>query len=440
MKRLIGGIGHLAIVVAASAAQAQAEIIKLDVPTAEATSASSDPVAPQPRKSALVEEVLVTAQKREENLQDVPIAITALSGDQLRALGVTNPYDLSTVVPGLQQTEAVGFSVAYLRGVGTDAFLMADPSVALYIDDVYLPFSMAANQKFGKLERTEVLKGPQGTLFGRNAVGGAINVVTKKPSFARFEMSTELEIGDYGQKAIKYYANLPMLDNLAINVSALHDSRDSYYDGVTEVSISDPDGKQVDGERSNGFQAKLAYEPADWLELGFNISRVIQQGVSGLYSPNDQPSPLGTLLGIQPQKGFDDTATNEKAFLSVTNDVASGYIKSEFSAFDVKLLGSYQDITSGNSIDFDGSPLPLVGFQVVENAGEIKTAELQILSNQNSWGAENWSWIVGAYYFDSDQGTPEITAEVGSTSVAQGRLFGIDLPQLAVDALVQRVE
>jgi len=388
------------------------------------------PAAPKSRvRSALVEEIVVTAQKREENVQDVPIAISAFSGDQMEALGVNNPYDLALVVPGLQSTEAVGFSVTFLRGVGTDAFLMADPSVALYVDDVYLPFAMAANQKFGKLERMEVLKGPQGTLFGRNAVGGAINVVTKKPDFESFAMSLDLEAGDYGHQAGKIFVNIPVLDNLALGLTALADRRDSYYDGVMNRQTSNPDGDPVGGEDAKGYQAKLRYMPTDWLDIALNATWVKEEGTSGLYSPNDDPSPLGSLLGIQPQHGFHDTVTSDPAYLHVDNTIYSGNMKFSFESFDMKLLASLQEIETGNAIDFDGSPMPLAGFTLIRNFADIKTAEFQLLSNADSWGADNWSWILGAYYFDSTQGVNPSDLFVGSTNLQEGVIFGIDLDQ-----------
>src|SRR5690606_24695221 len=114
-------------------------------------------------RSRLVEEVVVTAQKREENLQDVPISVTALSADALDARGISDSRDLPLATPGLTITNAAGFALTYMRGIGTDAFFMTDPSVALYIDGIYFPFSHGAAQSFGAIERIEVLKGPQGT-------------------------------------------------------------------------------------------------------------------------------------------------------------------------------------------------------------------------------------------------------------------------------------
>lgn len=152
--------------------------IPVDVP--EQTEPTAD--AKTPSKNRFVEEIVVTAQKREENAQDVPISVTAFSGDLLEAKGIDDPSKLSSVTPGLTYNIATGFTFIYIRGIGSDAFLTADPSVASYIDGVYYPFSSGLSQSFGKVERVEVLKGPQGTLFGRNSTGGAISITTETPS------------------------------------------------------------------------------------------------------------------------------------------------------------------------------------------------------------------------------------------------------------------
>ena len=134
-------------------------------------------------KSRMIEEVLVTAQKRTENVQDVPISVQAFSGDMLAAKGIGDPIDLPTITPGLTYSAITGFALVYLRGIGSDVFLPnGEASVATYVDNVYFPLNAGLAQSFGSLERLEVLKGPQGTLFGRNTTGGAINITTKAPS------------------------------------------------------------------------------------------------------------------------------------------------------------------------------------------------------------------------------------------------------------------
>jgi len=131
-----------------------------------------------------LEDIVVTAQRREERLQDVPIAMTALSGDALEQSGITNTQQLTQAIPNLVMTSAGSSYQAVIRGVGTRGVTQGDESnVALYVDGVYQPDQTAANFEFLGIQRVEVLRGPQGTLFGRNATGGLINIVTLDPSF-----------------------------------------------------------------------------------------------------------------------------------------------------------------------------------------------------------------------------------------------------------------
>src|SRR5690606_32930753 len=132
-------------------------------------------------RSRFIEEIVVTAQKREQNLQDVPVSVQAFSGELLDALGVTDQTDLQRITPGLNVTTQVSYVMTFLRGIGTDATIAAEPSVATYIDGIYYPFASNLAQNFGAVDRIEVLKGPQGTLFGRSATGGAIAIYTEEP-------------------------------------------------------------------------------------------------------------------------------------------------------------------------------------------------------------------------------------------------------------------
>jgi iron complex outermembrane receptor protein len=164
-------------------AMAPADAAPADAETVPAIALAEPDPAPVPAEEApegrnrLTEEIVVTAQKREENILDVPISITAFSGDALDAKGIGDPKTLAQSIPGVTYGETVNFSIIYVRGVGTDAFLPdSDLSVAMYLDGIYFPFANGLSQALGAIERVEVLKGPQGTLFGRNATGGAFNI------------------------------------------------------------------------------------------------------------------------------------------------------------------------------------------------------------------------------------------------------------------------
>jgi len=142
---------------------------------------ASESAGPQ---DSVLEEILVTAQKRQENLQKVPISILAFDEKAAQALGITNALDLAEAVPSVQFNQSSLVSDPFIRGVGTSNNTPGDnPASATYIDGVYSTNQTAGFESLSNIERVEVLKGPQGTLFGRNAVGGVINIITKSPSF-----------------------------------------------------------------------------------------------------------------------------------------------------------------------------------------------------------------------------------------------------------------
>lgn len=179
------------------------------------------------QRSSLIEEVVVTAQKREQSAEDVGIAISAFSDDTLKALGITDTADLTNLVAGFSYTDS-GFSIPVytLRGVGFNEISQtATSAVGVYIDEVNIPFPVMTKGANLDLERVEVLKGPQGTLYGRNTTGGAVNYISKKPG-AEFEAGVSAAYQKYGQSDVEGYVSGPLSDTLAARF-ALRDIRSS---------------------------------------------------------------------------------------------------------------------------------------------------------------------------------------------------------------------
>lgn len=170
-----------------------------------------------------IQEVIVTAQRREESVQTVPIAISVITGDSALQSGITSSQDLPLAVPGLQM-DLNGIGVApFLRGVGsTFAAAGAEPPVALYIDGEYIPSSAGALFNLNNVDRVEVLKGPQGTLFGRNATGGVIQVITKEPSS---DPSADLSVGygNYDTSTLSFYGTTGLAAGLATDLAVYAD-------------------------------------------------------------------------------------------------------------------------------------------------------------------------------------------------------------------------
>jgi iron complex outermembrane receptor protein len=179
--------------------------------------------------------ILVTGTKIATDVQDVPIAITAVTSETLEAQQIVTMSDLGNIVPNATFRKSQGVYGAgvqvNLRGLGTtNTQFSSEPSVSYYIDDVYYPFLFGSNFDLLDLERVEVLRGPQGTLFGRNAIAGAINLVSRRPSLTEASAYIDLTVGSYNRNDLRAGFNLPLADNLALSVSAASKKRDGYVD------------------------------------------------------------------------------------------------------------------------------------------------------------------------------------------------------------------
>jgi iron complex outermembrane receptor protein len=175
---------------------------------------------------ATIEEIVVTAQKRSENLEDVPLSISAVTAASLQRLGVNGTLDLQTLVPGFQVSQVNAASTPSIRGVGsTDPSGGNEGAVALYVDGVYFPSQNAGLFSFPDIERVEVLKGPQGTLFGRNATAGLVNVITKNPT-----QDTQAEVtvgyGNFRTDQEAGYFTTGITPEVAASISAYHVKQD----------------------------------------------------------------------------------------------------------------------------------------------------------------------------------------------------------------------
>ena len=170
-----------------------------------------------------LEEIIVTAQRSEESLQDVPIAVTALTGDMLQDKGVINPSALQMQAPNVSFSSTnFGGSSFSIRGIGQLVISSsADAGVSIHQNEIPYGTNLNANEFFD-VARVEVLRGPQGTLFGRNATGGVVNIVTQMPEYGSFGGFLDLEAGDYNHSRIKGALNIPMGDNMGLRLSLIH--------------------------------------------------------------------------------------------------------------------------------------------------------------------------------------------------------------------------
>ncbi len=207
-----------------------------------------------------VGEVVVTAQRREERLVDVPISITAVTGDTMRSQGITSATDLDRVVPGLVFYTTASHASPTIRGVGsTLTGPGADNPVAVYVDGVYQSAASALLFDFDNIQQVEVLKGPQGTLFGRNATGGAVTVRTYQPSNTP-EARATLSYGSLNETTVRAYGNLPLGDQVAANLAFFYRHGDGYTTNLFYNS-------KIPGPKEVGFSPKIKWTPNEKLSV-----------------------------------------------------------------------------------------------------------------------------------------------------------------------------
>jgi len=208
-----------------------------------------------------VGEIVVTAQRRSEKLRDVPISITAMTGDQLQQQGITDSMALTTTTPGLKMDKVGGFAVPAIRGIST-AYTApgGDINVAIYLDGIYQASSNSNTFDLPDVERVEVLKGPQGTLFGRNATGGAIQIITREPSYT-LSGSLTASYGNLDDKILKGFVSVPIIDDhIALSIAGYYRHNDGYnIDLVT--------GDKVSPLKSHLVRSKLLLEPSDAIKV-----------------------------------------------------------------------------------------------------------------------------------------------------------------------------
>ena len=224
-----------------------------------------------------IEEVVVTAQKRKENLQEVPISIQALGAKDLEKHNIVALGDIGAEVPGLNMAPYPGSTEAFFptfRGITTNALFISAPNpIAVHVDGVFLSQLVGLNNPAADLERIEVLKGPQGVLSGRNATGGAINVYTARPELGQFGFKQQFTVASRGQFLSKTVVNLPIKDDLAMKISYLHNQKDD--DGITN---SAPGGVQFGKLNSDAYRIDVRWKPTSAVTVDYGYDNSDSKG------------------------------------------------------------------------------------------------------------------------------------------------------------------
>lgn len=334
-----------------------------------------------------VGDIVVTAQRRSENLQDVPIAITALSSSTLSNAGVTGVQNLQLAVPGLSFAQTAGYSLPRIRGVGTGA---AGPgiesSVAVYIDGVYLVSAFAGMLSFNDIAQVAVLKGPQGTLFGRNATGGVVQITTIDPGDTpTFKASATY--GNYDTVAGNVFASAPLSDTLAFDVAAYYDRQGDGY-GTNQLN-----GRDVGNHRNYGVRSKLKWTPGETTTV--TLSGDYARAAGRLFV--QRAAPGATLLtGFRYTGPKYGTSVNVEPRQIISGKGVSLQVKQDIGDLSLVSITAYRRAFINEDIDSDATPLPITGV-LLEQRDRQFSQELQLLSSKNS----GFTWMLGAFYFDA---------------------------------------
>ena len=373
-----------------------------------------------------LEEIIVTAQRSEESLQDVPIAVTALTGDMLQDKGVINPSDLQMQAPNVSFSSTnFGGSSFSIRGIGQLVISSsADAGVSIHQNEIPYGTNLNANEFFD-VARVEVLRGPQGTLFGRNATGGVVNIVTQMPEYGSFGGFLDLEAGDYNHSRLKGALNIPMGDNMGLRIAAMKLDRDGYIENKAAVSRSTIDGSalpfiddDIDGRDIQAYRVTWSWEPTEnsslWVMYNYSeeeddrarLTNQVCQRTSlptlgcepdgfGFDSPNLGSTtgglffmlngfntlPLGA-AGINGQQGivYDHVAPalglrsvftdTEPVFYNEEKNFSFGF-DYEFENISVGILGSYGEGVYNASMDYNMNVGPILGPNPVPGFGGL---------------------------------------------------------------------
>lgn len=387
--RILLTVGACAFALWGAAAAAEVEGA-----AAQATPASArEDAKPLASYSGGLEEVVVTAQKRSENMQNVPIAVSAVSGSQLESIGVRALSDLNIAVPSLNVTNTYGRLTLSLRGIGSsNVGPGAENPIALYIDGVYYASTTASLLSLNNIEHVEVLKGPQGTLFGRNATGGLIQVVTKDPT-STGSGSLALTYASYDTQIGSAYLAGGITDNLAANI-AVYAKRQGEGWGVDRAT-----GSQVDNvDHDISVRSKwvlTAMEQTKLTLIGDYETVRDTMLTSAIRGGSISPFVPGV---IQPDLGND----NNNDFESVHSiDARGASLRWDQKVGELKFasISAYRSANTVYGGDIDGLPTPHSSF-VWSQYDRQFTQELQLGSDISN----RFKWTTGLYYYQGTTG------------------------------------
>lgn len=393
---------HIAVALAVSA-------LSIDSATAQGTAAK-----PEAKADDKLENIVVTAQRREEELQKVPVAITTLSAKDLEQKQIRRLDDMKFEVPNMVIEPATGTSSAakiFMRGVGTDESLFsADPSVAIYIDDVYMPRMTGALLDMFDVTRIEVLRGPQGTLYGRNAPGGAVRYVTAKPTGAE-KFDVEGRVGNFHRLDVRASVSTKLSEGVDATFGVMSKARDGYLKDITN-------GGKVNDEQIYGARGSI----------GFNMGSTRVTVAGDLLRQRSGPQYASGVIDAAAAARFNRPINNADGnLLTIETNLPPGagrndldqsglsvVTSTDFESVEWRNIYAYRKMDNALAIDLDGTAQ--TRFHLFQDQRQSQNSlESQLISTGK--GALSWTAGLFAFKEQNDQPTRQDIFAPGATNL-----------------------
>ena len=361
--------------------------------TADSQTPPSDQTPPSPGSDVGIADIIVTATKTGATAaQKTPIAVSVFSSESLASSGVTNVKDLVSLTPNLNVSQTAANAQIYIRGIGSNnVFIGSDPNVTVHVDGVYIARAFSQFTDFVDIDRVEVLRGPQGTLYGRNAVGGTINVITRKPA-DKLEAKAQAAFGNYGLVQYQGYISGPLVPGLVqASISGNYIRHDDYVDNilVNQSGVNNADRGAVRGQLRVTPSASLELiTRGDYAKSGERV-----ESFSHLLAPFRPAPSASSIVG-----DYRKVALNTPQPIKTKNWGVSQEINYALSpVFSLKSLTAYRQSSYNLSVDIDATELNIVSGQQTDLSKQF-TQEFNLNAN-----VSRFKGVLGLFYFHEDE-------------------------------------
>ena len=349
-----------------------------------------------------IDELIVTARRREEKLLDVPLAITALTSSDLARLDFENTGDLQYVVPNLSMNMGdAANAITYLRGVGQrDSLSFADPGVGVYLDGVYLGRAQGALMDIIDVDRIEILRGPQGTLYGRNTIGGAIKYESAQPDATGFNARIEGRLGNFGNRQTRFVLNSPVGDvNSAFRIVFSHASHDGYTENLFRQAGS------TDGDKSQtALRSQLAFSPFSNIDVRLSVDYTENDPDRSTTPSRVTAGPLFT-AATQGKRPAEDPFKIEANYNDLEHLTTRGWSMNidwhPSETVSYSSITSVRQVEHQTHIDLDGTEYGVFGVHVDQEQEQL-SQEFQML-----FDGTKLNGVLGLFWFSETDVTPD---------------------------------